>query len=418
MHLHTPTRFKKDFSALKKLGCLSLLAGSLLLGCQDGPLPFNLQPDGNPDSERDPDAQNVDAVTSPVISGLSAPSGASGSTLTLSGTGFSSTPADNQVFFGIALASVTAASPTSLTVTVPTLPPGRVDIRVAVADQTSANTAADDFTIEANNSLPSGMRFVDIPAGSFMMGSPEGEGRSWEHPQHQVSLSGFQLQTTEVTQKQWWDVMGSWPLGSDPAYPGRAMSSNAQFGAGDNYPMSYISWCDIVGASGDPNTCSAVPAGQSFLDKLNAQGHGTYRLPTEAEWEYAARAGTTSTYACGEYVEGATGCPGAMAWLPDERGVYGQPGYGTKPVGTKQANAWGLYDMYGNVLEWTQDWEGEYTSDAQTNPTGPATGERRIIRGGAIERPAYHATSAYRHSVPPGVRNIPFGFRLVRVSGS
>jgi len=249
-----------------------------------------------------------------------------------------------------------------------------------------------------------GMTFANIPDGSFMMGQT-----GIAEPVHAVTISAFQMQTTEVTQKQWWDVMGSWP-GTAPS------SSN---GVGDNYPMYYVSWCDIVGASGDPVNCSSVPVGESFLDRLNTNYSGTYRLPTEAEWEYAARAGTTSPYACGEYVAGANGCPGSMAWFHQNNSPSG-----SKPVKTKQANAWGLHDMHGNVSELVQDWNsGNWYQESvggqhpRTNPTGPESGLLRGVRGG------FWNMSHGVNSLQTAVRNIGMqpesrvhyiGFRVVR----
>jgi len=239
-----------------------------------------------------------------------------------------------------------------------------------------------------------GMNFVNIPAGSFMMGQADISDAS---PVHSVTLSAFQMQTTEVTQKQWWDVMGFWP-GDAPG---------DLYGMGDNYPMYRVSWCDIVGKTAD-NNC---PNEDSFLKRLNQDYVGTYRLPTEAEWEYAARAGTTTAYACGEYIAGTSGCPGTMAWFNETVSDFS-----TKPVGTKQPNAWGLYDMHGNVMEWVHDWytANYYSHSPSNNPTGPATGTFRSLRGGSWDNASLFARSASRVHFYPVVRGSNAGFRVVR----
>jgi len=282
------------------------------------------------------------------------------------------------------------------------------DVYTAASEQAEVQTFRtlspdfDAYMVLLSGVLPTytndlGMTFVAIPAGSFEMGQAD---IAIATPVHTVHLSAFQMQTTEVTQKQWWDVMGAWP-GTAP---------NSTNGAGDNYPMYNVSWCDIVGG------CGGVTEQNSFLGKLNALGHGTYRLPTEAEWEYAARAGATIPYACGEYVAGADGCPGTMAWFA-ENNTYNGEMSGSKEVGRKQANAWGLYDMHGNVWEWTQDWYGSYSSDAQANPTGPATGTNRVVRGGFWNGNATFARFAGRYVGSPTSRNYNFGFRVVRLPG-
>ncbi len=166
------------------------------------------------------------------------------------------------------------------------------------------------------------MDFVLIKAGTFMMGSPEDEeGRYYKEIQHQVILTqDYYMQTTELTQGQWEAVMGSNP-------------SNF-YNCGSNCPVEKVSWNDI----------------QAFIEKLNQRGEGIYRLPTEAEWEYAARAGSTTAFANGGITE--RGCSydanlDAMGWY------YGNAD-GTHPVAQKLPNAWGLYDMHGNVWEWCQ----------------------------------------------------------------
>ena len=230
------------------------------------------------------------------------------------------------------------------------------------------------------NSL--GMTFVQIEPGTFIMGSPESElGRNSDETQHQVTLTkGFCMQTTEVTQGQWKAVMGSNP---------------SEYQSGGDFPVERVSWANI----------------QDFITKLNQRGEGTYRLPTEAEWEYAARAGSTTALANGEITE--VYCEydpnlKAMAWY-----CTGE----THPVAQKQANAWGLYDMYGNVCEWCQDYfTYGYGEDvgAVTDPTGPLWGTLRVVRGGSHAHYAHECRSAARGGVEPGCQYHQFGFRLLR----
>jgi formylglycine-generating enzyme required for sulfatase activity len=236
-----------------------------------------------------------------------------------------------------------------------------------------------------------GLKFVSIPAGTFMMGSPATESGRWDHegPQHQVTISkGFELQATEVTQGQWVAVMGSNPSNfqSPEHCPGEHVESGGLRMCPNN-PVEQVSW-DMA---------------QEFIQKLNSRGDGyRYRLPTEAEWEYAARAGTTGPYA---------GDVDAMAWYELNSGDM------THPVAKKQANAWGLYDMHGNVWEWTADWFGSYRSGAVTDPTGPSTGSIRVYRGGSWSYGAQYCRSAYRNDLSPLFHDDGFlGFRLLRTN--
>ena len=145
---------------------------------------------------------------------------------------------------------------------------------------------------------------------------------------------------------------------------------------------------------------------QVFLWLLNNRYPGrNYRLPTEAEWEYAARAGTTGDY-------GGTGVLDQMGWYWDNSAVGGVRR--THPVAQKLPNHWGLFDMHGNVEEWVQDWYGFYTVGPKTDPTGPATGVTRVLRGGSWSNFAGVARSAFRNFGAPGSRNCSYGFRLAR----
>lgn len=218
-------------------------------------------------------------------------------------------------------------------------------------------------------------QFVLIPAGSFQMGSVDGAAD--EEPVHTVNITQpFYLQKTEVTQGQWLEIMGTNP--------------SAFKSCGSTCPVERVSW-DLI---------------QDFLTALNAAYPGlNYRLPTEAEWEYAARAGTTGDYA-------GTGKLDDMGWYADNSGRK------TVFVGLKEPNAWGLYDMHGNVFEWVQDWYSAnyYGVSPENDPQGPPEGTRRVIRGGSVDQNADQARSANRHSNSPGNPGftIYLGFRLAR----
>ena len=228
------------------------------------------------------------------------------------------------------------------------------------------------------------MDFVWIEPGEFLMGSPASEEGRWDNEtQHQVTLTkGFYLGTYEVTQGQWEAVMGTTP------WEGRDyVQSNP------NHPAVYVSWEDA----------------QAFINKLNsAVGRPIYRLPTEAEWEYAARAGTTTRWSFGDDERQL----GNYAWYYESAWDAGKK-YG-QPVGTKLPNPWGLYDMHGNVWEWCQDWDGDYPTSAQIDPLGPSTGSYRVTRGGAFDFYVRGTRSANRDDSVPGRRDSYIGFRLLR----
>ena len=221
------------------------------------------------------------------------------------------------------------------------------------------------------------LELVWIPEGSFMMGSLDSEfGRvSDEGPLHEVIFSrGFWLGKYEVTQGQWEAVMGYNP---------------SRF-KGTDRPVENVSW----------------EAVQQFIGALNqAEGRAIYRLPTEAEWEYACRAGTTTRYSFGNDEREL----GEYAWYAANSGGS------TQDVGLKKPNAWGLYDMHGNVWEWSHHWYGDYAAESQTDPTGPAMGSLRVTRGGCWSiADAWRFRSAYRSKVAPAEHYANLGFRLMR----
>jgi len=252
---------------------------------------------------------------------------------------------------------------------------------------------------------------VRINGGAFMMGSPANEeGRYNDEVQHPVTVGSFYLGKYEVTQKEYQEIMGT----------------NLSSFKGDNLPVENVSWYDAVEycnrlsqkekltpaytidkSRKDPNNNNDEDD-VNWVVTWNRNANG-YRLPTEAEWEYACRAGTTTAYHTG-------------AGISDNTGWYsGNSGYTTHPVGQKPANAWGLYDMHGNVWEWCWDWYGTYPTwygtyptMAQTNPIGASSGSYRVFHGGSWGNSAQNVRSASRFNYTPTLRNDYLGFRLAR----
>ena len=220
------------------------------------------------------------------------------------------------------------------------------------------------------------MKFRKIPAGKFTMGSPEKERDSDEGPLHIVRITKpFYLGMYEVTQAQWKAVMGNNP--------------SKYKDCGDDCPVEMVKWNDV----------------QEFINKLNQkEGSNKYRLPTEAEWEYACRAESNTKFSFGDDV----GVLGQYAWYVENSGGS------THPVGQKKPNAWGLYDIHGNVWEWVYDRYGNYPPAPVTDPTGPPSGASRVIRGGSWLNVPGDARSAYRSKYTPGFSYHLLGFRLAR----
>ncbi|OFY14117.1 MAG: hypothetical protein A2X02_02470 [Bacteroidetes bacterium GWF2_29_10] len=223
------------------------------------------------------------------------------------------------------------------------------------------------------------IEMVFVEGGTFTMGctaEQEPDCYNNEKPTSQVTLSSFYIGKYEVTQKQWRDVMGN-----NPSYFNSC---------GDNCPVEQISWNDI----------------QGFITKLNQLTGKTYRLPTEAEWEYASRGGNKSK----GYKYSGSNDIDMVAWYSSNSGNK------THPVGQKLPNELGIYDMSGNLWEWVNDWYGNYTSDAKTNPTGPVSGIGRILRGGSWISGAQGCRSAGRSSNGLFIRGYGSGLRLVSSS--
>ena len=214
---------------------------------------------------------------------------------------------------------------------------------------------------------------VYVAGGTFIMGGTSEQGSDAyddEKPTHSVTLSSYYICKYEVTQALWRAVMGSNPSGFK----------------GDNLPVENVNWDDC----------------QTFINRLNSYTGRNFRLPTEAEWEFAARGGNCSRH----YKYSGSNNIGDVAW-------YDGNSNRTHPVGTKQANELGLYDMSGNVWEWCSDWYGSYSFYSQNDPTGPNSGSYRVLRGGSWSDLARFSRSSIRFYSSPGGRNNDIGLRLV-----
>jgi formylglycine-generating enzyme required for sulfatase activity len=242
---------------------------------------------------------------------------------------------------------------------------------LAAAGEKEALPKSEAMTVDLGGGVT--MDFVPIRPGSFLMGDERPGGV----PVHKVTLTkGFHLGKHEVTQEQWQAVMGDNPSRSK----------------GPKNPVEMMTWDDC----------------QGFLKKLTEKHPGqTFRLPTEAEWEYACRAGSTTRYSFGD------GALGEYAWHS------GNASRTTHPVGEKKANPWGLYDMHGSVWEWCEDHYGPYQAEEQTDPTGASgkPGRMRVLRGGSWLNDPELLRSAGRSDGDPGGRSAAIGFRAVLVPG-
>ncbi len=249
-----------------------------------------------------------------------------------------------------------------------------------------SNTA---FSNEKQFTNHLGMEFILVQPGTFLMGSPENElHRDKNEGQHKVTISkAYYLQTTELTVKQWRKVMG------------KKMFSKKK--GGDNFPVTRVSYYDII----------------KFIKKLNQQNKGIYRLPTEAEWEYACRAGTTTPYSWGSkidcsnamYENNSKKCPECISYYTS-RGI---PANQAAPVKSFPPNPWGFYDMHGNVWEWCADNYKEYKSEIDSSTYGIITTEGKIKRGGSWYKYGFYLRSANRAYAHPGAKFQTTGFRLI-----
>ena len=216
-------------------------------------------------------------------------------------------------------------------------------------------------------------QMVGVEGGTFTMGATAEQGSDayeWEKPTHQVTLFSYSIGKTEVTQALWQAVMGTNP---------------SRF-KGTNLPVERVSWEDC----------------QIFIRKLNAITGKNFRLPSEAEWEFAARGGNKSR----DFKYSGSNTLSNVAWYDDNSSSK------THPVATKAPNELGIYDMSGNVWEWCSDWKGAYSSSSQYNPTGPNSGSYRVFRGGSWIRNAGYCRVSNRGSSTPANRDIALGLRL------
>lgn len=258
----------------------------------------------------------------------------------------------------------------------------------------------------SRNSQPASDDLLLIQGGTFTMGSPSDEPeRSSDEAQHRVTVDSFYMSPTELTQREYQAVMGNNP--SDTK--------------GDNLPVTDITWydaityCNKLSESQGLTPCYAI-SGTTVTWNRSANG---YRLPTEAEWEYAARANTTTPFNFGDYVHNnEANCYNAYGYNNDASGnwVNGSDSYLRRTVEVTQygANAFGLYNMHGNAAEWVWDWYGAYDAQTGTNPTGPESGNAKIVRGGGWNDHPKHIRSAYRGAHPADVPLYSVGMRLVR----
>jgi formylglycine-generating enzyme required for sulfatase activity len=255
--------------------------------------------------------------------------------------------------------------------------------RVNDINQNPTESQSTIKTIPSSFTNDNGMTFVWIKPGKFLMGSPKDEPQRYDdEKQHEVVLTkGYYMQTTEVTQSQWKRVMGENP---------------SEFkDCGDNCPVETVSWEDV----------------QLFIEKINKKADKyIYRLPTEAEWEYAARVGTKGPFAFGDCLS--TNDANYDGDYPLNNCPKGKYRGKTIPVATLKANQWGLYDMHGNVYEWCYDWYADYPTNRVVDPQGAQSGTYRLLRGGSWDNNARDCRSAYRFRFKPGDRYDYVGVRL------
>ena len=263
-----------------------------------------------------------------------------------------------------------------------------------VGDQLLPNEAGSTNPMLKETAL--GMKFVRIEPGTFMMGSPEAEeGHAKNETQHRVTLTKpFYMATTDVTRGQFRAFVdeSGYKTEAEKANEISTWKYNVDYEQEDTQPVVDVTWNDAV----------------AFIEWLNRKEHKTFRLPTEAEWEYACRAGTTTAFNTGATITT------DLADF-DGREVNGANRQKSTPVGSFPANKWGLYDMHGNVWQWCSDVYADFSPDAVSDPAGPAAvaGSAHVLRGGSYHYGPVICRSAYRYSNPPEIRYNDVGFRVV-----
>ncbi len=265
------------------------------------------------------------------------------------------------------------------------------------ADGRSARNNPPPVPVQFSRPVPSDM--VRIEGGTYMMGSPEDEAeRDNDEIQHEVTLSGFYISKTEITQQEYENIMGV----------------NPSHFKGSDLPVEMVSWFDAI------EYCNRRSEKEGLIPVYTRNGDNVswdriadgYRLPTEAEWEYVCRAGTTTPFSTGENITtNQANYNGNFPYNNNSGGLFKRS---TVDVGTYPPNAWGLFDMHGNVWEWCWDWSGDYNLSDVSDPAGASSGTRRIARGGCWSYYGQDLRSAYRSYAAPTNRGNDLGFRVVR----
>jgi formylglycine-generating enzyme len=278
-----------------------------------------------------------------------------------------------------------------------------------------AGCKKDDKKEDPLPTTPTNIALVNIPAGTFTMGSSGSEiDHESDEVAHQVTLSAFRMSKYEITNSQFAEFLNAKIIGSNGLYAaGKYPTQILIYASSDNYDwgLHYTNnkWLPVSGSENYPAINVTWYGAAEFATYAGG------RLPTEAQWEYACRANTTTPFSTGACL---TNLQANYIW----QNPYGTctnnstayPGK-TQAVGTYAANAWGLHDMHGNVWEWCSDWYGDYPTTAQTNPVGVATGSDRVIRGASWYFEAQYCRSAYRDYDSPNFKDSDMGFRIVLV---